>query len=201
MSASSIDTSAARSEILNRIMLSAHESPELPVIPDYAPQGDATENFIRHLEGCDGKVMSFTSRDEALAWLHNNIDRSKLKVYSAINGFTGNVTPDDVTDPHAAHIVQACIGQGLIGVGETGSVWVTETSLGLTACALFATDLYLMLDAATIVPGIHQAYAAISLRDTAYGAFFTGPSATADIEAVRVTGAQGPISLTVLLYK
>lgn len=51
-----------------------------------------------------------------------------------------------------------------------------------------------------IVNGIHEAYARLDLRNCQFGSFFSGPSATADIEAVHITGAQGPLSLTVLLY-
>ena len=87
-----------------------------------------------------------------------------------------------------------------MGVGETGSVWVTDESLGGAACALFSTDLYLLLDSRKVVDGIHTAYSQLDIRKAAYGSFFTGPSATADIEAVHITGAQGEISLTVLLY-
>lgn len=40
----------------------------------------------------------------------------------------------------------------------------------------------------------------MNAAETQYGSFFTGPSATADIEAVHITGAQGPLAMTVLLY-
>jgi len=60
--------------------------------------------------------------------------------------------------------------------------------------------LFIFLDSSKIVHGLHEAYASLNLREHQYGSFYTGPSATADIEAVHVTGAQGPLSLTVLLY-
>ena len=47
---------------------------------------------------------------------------------------------------------------------------------------------------------MHDAYNFIDLKNNQYGSFFTGPSATADIEAIHITGAQGEISLTVFLY-
>ncbi len=191
--------SAARENILNRIKTGHPEAVELPDIPMYGIPGDVVENFIRHLESFDGQCKRFASRSDVLTWLRDNIDTADNTVYSSVDGFKGNFTVAADTDPHSTHVVDICVGDGVIGVGETGSVWVTEESLGLTACALFSTDLYLLLDAKNIYPGMHQAYESLDLGGIRYGAFFTGPSATADIEAVRVTGAQGEISLTVLL--
>ncbi len=189
----------ARENILSRIKSGLPKAVELPEIPMYRIKGDVVENFIRHLESFDGTCKRFARRKDAIEWLHDNIDPGKATVYSSVEGFEGNFTVRTDTDPHSANVVDICIGEGEIGVGETGSVWVTEKSLGLTACALFSTDLYLLLDINNLYEGIHQAYEALNLRDIRYGAFFTGPSATADIEAVRVTGAQGEITLTVLL--
>ncbi|MGA3239744.1 MAG: LUD domain-containing protein [Bryobacteraceae bacterium] len=44
---------------------------------------------------------------------------------------------------------------------------------------------------------MHEAYARVRLDQTAYGCFMMGPSATGDIEATLVHGAQGPRSLNV----
>lgn len=197
----SVNDDMARENILGRVRSGLPESVDLPDIPMYDIPGDVIQNFISHLESFDGRCRRFTSRADALTWLHDNIDMNANRVYSSVEGFYGNFTIDADTDPHSVHVVDICIGYGVIGVGETGSVWVTEESLGLTACALFSTDLYLLLDAKNLYPGMHQAYEALDLGEIRYGSFFTGPSATADIEAVRVTGAQGEISLTVLLIE
>ena len=68
------------------------------------------------------------------------------------------------------------------------------------ANGLFAINLYLLLDHNKIVDGLQDAYAMMDLSQVQYSSLFSGPSATADIEAVHITGAQGPVSLTVLLY-
>lgn len=191
---------SSRDIILGRVRRSLPCPVGHPEVPIYTVDGDPIENFKAHLESFDGKLVSFASRDEAMGWLRVHIDTEGKKVYSSVSDFRGNVSDAEVADPHAAHIVDICVANGLLGVGETGSVYVTDESLGLAACALFSTDLYLLLDREKIVDGIHTAYRQIDLTANRYGAFFTGPSATADIEAVRVTGAQGEISLTVLLY-
>ena len=107
---------------------------------------------------------------------------------------------DRLPSPADAHILQACVGDGILGIGETGSVLVAPETFGRMANGLFAIDLYLLLDRSKIVPGLQDAYAQMDLSKVQYSSLFSGPSATADIEAVHITGAQGPVSLTILLY-
>lgn len=192
---------SARDRIMNRIRTGAarHREVALPDVPMFDIQGDPVENFIARLESFDGKAVRVKSGEDALKWLHENISTEGKTVYSNVAGFEGNFDMTDETDPHTANVVDICVAKGVIGVGETGSIWVTEESLGLTACALFSTDLYLILDAGKIYRGLHQAYSALDLSAGRYGSFFTGPSATADIEAVHITGAQGEISLTAII--
>jgi len=47
-------------------------------------------------------------------------------------------------------------------------------------------------------PHSHEAYRRVRLDRTAFGCFIAGPSATADVEATLVHGAQGPRTLNVL---
>lgn len=192
---------SSRDAILARIRQSHPDPAPLPDVPMYDIGGDPVDNFLRKLAAFDGKALRFPDRDSALRWLDANIDLEGKVVFSSLPDWQGNLPLDKVADPHAAHVIDTCVARGLMGVGEMGAVWVTDESLGKGACALMATDLYLLLDQATILPGMHQAYAALDLRAQPYGSFFTGPSATADIEAVRVTGAQGPVTLTVLLHQ
>ncbi len=195
----STTTTNARERILSRIRTNLPAAVQHPDVPLFEVGGDKIANFITKLESFDGKAVRVATRGEALKWLAENIRSDNRTVFSAVAGFEGNFEINDYTDPHSANTVDVCVARGILGVGETGSVWVTEESLGLAACALFSTDLYLLLDADKIYSGLHQAYRAIDLSTGRYGSFFTGPSATADIEAVHITGAQGEISLTVIL--
>lgn len=192
---------SSRDRIMARIRAGRERHTEvgLPDVPMYDIKGDKVENFIAKLEGFDGKAVRVPTRGDALRWLAENLETDGKTVYSAVAGFKGNFEVDSTTDPHSANVVDICVANGILGVGETGSIWVTEESLGLTACALFSTDLYLLLEVDKIYSGLHQAYAALNLANGRYGAFYTGPSATADIEAVHITGAQGEISLTAIL--
>jgi LUD domain len=57
------------------------------------------------------------------------------------------------------------------------------------------THLVVLLDPEQVVADTHDAYARVRLDQTAYGCFMMGPSATGDIEATLVHGAQGSRSL------
>lgn len=174
----------------------------LPDVPMYPWPGDPLAGFISHLEGFDGKAVKFATRAEALRWLltQPEMDPSQNAVYSTLDDVTGNFGEKDLTHLRNAEKINTCVTEAEMGVGEMGSVWVTDRSLRHAPCALMSRHLFVLLDATKIVGGLHQAYARLSLRDQQYGSFFTGPSATADIEAVHITGAQGPLSMTVLLY-
>ena len=174
----------------------------LPDVPMYPWPGDPLAGFISHLEGFDGKAVKFATRAEALRWLATQPEMapSQNAVYSTLDDVTGNFGEKDLTDLRNAEKINICVTEAEMGVGEMGSVWVTDRTLRHPACALMSRHLFVLLDASKIVGGLHQAYARLSLRNQQYGSFFTGPSATADIEAVHITGAQGPLSMTVLLY-
>lgn len=191
----------ARERILARVRANRPKSVEHPEVPVFAIDGDPLKNFISHVEGFDGKVIEVGTREDALSWLRDNVVQSDSSlVYSTADGYDGNITLDRLPAPADAHILQACVGDGILGVGETGSVLVAPETFGRMANGLFAINLYLLLDRRKIVPGLQDAYGKMDLSAVQYSSLFSGPSATADIEAVHITGAQGPVSLTVLLY-
>lgn len=191
-----------KNEILARIRMGKPAPHPLPEVPMYAYTGNPVEGFVSQLLSFDGRAVKFKTRQEAVDWLTAlpEMDLSKTAVYSAADGVKGNVTEEDVADLHNAHRIETCVAESDMGVGEMGSVWVTDDTLRHAACALLSRHLFIFLDSSRIVGGLHQAYASLNLGQHQYGSFYTGPSATADIEAVHITGAQGPLSLTVMLY-
>lgn len=197
-----MDQQDIKNEILTRIRMGKPALRPLPDVPMYAYTGNPVEGFVSRLLSFDGRAIKFRTRQDAVDWLTAlpETDMSKTAVYSSADGVKGNVTEEDIADLHNAHKIETCVTESDLGVGEMGSVWVTDESLGHAACALFARHLFIFLDSNRIVGGLHQAYASLNLGQHQYGSFYTGPSATADIEAVHITGAQGPLSLTVMLY-
>lgn len=192
---------SSRERILARVRANRPQSVGHPDVPLFTIAGECETNFISHVEGFDGKVVTLGSRGEAIEWLRQNVAMSDAApVYSAVAEFPGNITLEKMPCPADAHVLQSCVGEGLLGIGETGSVLVDADTFGRMANGLFALNLYLLLDRSKIVDGLQHAYAQMDLSAIQYSSLFSGPSATADIEAVHITGAQGPISLTVLLY-
>ena len=63
--------------------------------------------------------------------------------------------------------------------------------------AFLSQHVIVLVDPEQIVPDMHEAYRRVRLKETAYGCFMMGPSATADVEATLVHGAQGARSLNV----
>ena len=195
------NTLSARERILARVRANRPQGVAHPEVPVFPIAGNPIENFVKHVEGFDGKVIEMTSREKALKWLEDNIKQSESSlVFSAVEGYDGNISIDALPLPADAHQLQACVGEGEMGIGETGSVLVAPATFGRMANGLLAIDLYLLLERNKIVPGLQDAYAQMDLAKVQYSSLFSGPSATADIEAVHITGAQGAVSLTVLLY-
>ena len=84
-----------------------------------------------------------------------------------------------------------------VGVAESGAVWLTEEDLLVNSLGILSQHLVILLDPQEIVADMHEAYARVHLDQTAFGCFMMGPSATGDVEATLVHGAQGPRSLNV----
>lgn len=191
----------SRTTILEKIRVSRPQSRPLPDIPLFDIAGDVLQNFIGHLKGFDGNFHTFHNREEAVEWLRSVANNSDAGVvYSNANGVRGNVSIDSFATPAQMNTIHTCVAEAIMGIGETGSLVVDEQVLGSPAAALFSTDLYLLIDRNKILQSVQQAYAEIDLSKHQYLAFFSGPSATADIEAVHITGAQGQISLTACIY-
>lgn len=192
----------SRESILTRIHKGKPQGRPLPEIPHFDIPGIPLQNFISHLKGFDGCYHLAASREEGIAWiLENVVNTNKGKhIFSSIPEIQPSMTPADFKKPADMHIIDICIAEATLGIGETGSLLVDTESLGSPAAALFSTDLYLIFDKHKLVAGLQDAYSQIDLAGSRYSAFFSGPSATADIEAVHITGAQGEISLTAIIY-
>lgn len=197
----STDTSSMRDRIFQRLRSNRPAPVEHPEIPRFAIPGEMESNFISHVETYDGKVVNCSKRDDAIRWLREHLrPAADKKVLSMIPDFDGNVTMSDLPTPQDAHELDACVAEGILGIGETGSILIEPETFGRASNGLLALNLYILLDRSKMVDGVQDAYSKMDLASTQYSSFFSGPSATADIEAVHITGAQGPLSLTVLLY-
>lgn len=190
----------SRETILAKIKATTPQARSLPEIPLFDVSGDVLRNFLGHLKGFDGSYKLFTSREEAVHWLQSVVSEKQGTTFSNVGEVEGNTSLADFKSPSEMHVISTCVAEAILGVGETGSLLVDNRSLGNPAAALFSTDLFLLINRRRILKSIQEAYSEINLANYQYSSFFSGPSATADIEAVHITGAQGEISLTAVVY-
>jgi len=155
-------------------------------------------NFKKQLEGMGGRWFDVADAAAAQAKVAELFPSAKV-ICSAVPEVPGNRRVENVSDPHDLNDVDVGIVRSPLAVAEAGAVWLTQTELVVNALGVLAQHLVVLLDPATVVETMHDAYGGIDLTASPYGVFMAGPSATGDIEGVIIHGAQGARSLTVLL--
>ena len=195
------NTSSSRQAILNAIRYSNFLLPkqeaELPQIPVFQrPDMPLKPEFEVHLQKAGGAVHDVDSAADAEAILKTLHPDAKV-ICSAVPEIAGTRTASEVKDPHELSDVDVGIVRAQFGVAESGAVWLTQEDLVVDALGFLAQHLIVLLDPNEIVPDMHAAYRRVRLNETAFGCFMMGPSATADVEATLVHGAQGARSLNI----
>jgi L-lactate dehydrogenase complex protein LldG len=168
--------------------------PGIPVF--HSSEADLKSSFERHLADAGGAAHDIGSplaASEKLASLHPNAQ----VICSAVPEIPGTRRAATVRDPHELADVDVGVVRARFGIAETGAIWLTQEDLIVNSLGFLAQHLIVFLDPKEIVSDMHEAYARVRLNDTAYGCFMMGPSATGDIEATMVHGAQGARSLHV----
>jgi L-lactate dehydrogenase complex protein LldG len=173
-----------------------HNLPEVHAFPGEGES--AVPYFQQQLEAMGGRSFAVADAAAARAKVAELFPQAKV-VCSAVPEVPGTRRVSDVRDPHDLNDVDVGVVRSPLGVAEAGAVWLTQDSLGVNALGVLSQHLVVLLDPATIVDTMHDAYQQIDLTASPYGVFFAGPSATGDIEGVIIHGAQGARSLTVLL--
>ena len=109
------------------------------------------------------------------------------------------VTISEDTEPKNLQTVDLAIIKGEFGVAENGSVWISENTFPVRVLPFITNDLVIVLEKDKLYLHMHDAFSLISERERTFGLFISGPSKTADIEQCLVVGAQGAMSLSVIL--
>ena len=170
---------------------------EHPGVADFPWRGGSLKSaFQQHLEEAGGAAHDIASATEASAKLAALHPKTKV-VCSAVPEIAGSRRIENLLDPHELADVDVGIVRAGFGVAENGAVWLTEQDLVVNALAFLSQHLIVLLDPEQIIPYMHEAYRRVRLDETSYGCFMMGPSATADVEATLVHGAQGARSLSI----
>lgn len=187
-----------RELILDRVRRNQPPARPLPDIPSFDARRTATlEAFGAALLRMGGTLVEPPAEGSIDAFIRARFPGAEV-VCSATPEVEGTRRLDRALNPGALHDVDVGVVRAAFGVAETGSVWLSETELGVNALGFLAQHLVVLLDPDTIVADLHDAYRQRGFLDARYAVLVTGPSATADIEGVLVRGAQGVRTLTVI---
>jgi len=160
---------------------------------------DVLETFKSNVKLVGGTVQELSQLndiDSEIKKLYPNAS----KIISCITEYaSGTVSISEKTNPHTLENVDLAIVKGEFGVAENGAIWLSEKQFQLRVLPFITNDLVIILNKEDVCLHMHQAYKLIAERKRNFGVFISGPSKTADIEQCLVIGAQGAMSLTVIL--
>jgi L-lactate dehydrogenase complex protein LldG len=188
----------SRETILNAIRDNLpQQRVEHPGIPNFQrPSGSVKLAFEQHLQQAGGSAHNLGSAAEVETKLMALHPGAKV-ICSAVPEIAGTRRVETVHDSHELADVDVGVVRAQFGVAESGAVWLTQEDLIVDGLAFLSQHLIVLLDPEQILADMHEAYRRVRLDETAYGCFMMGPSATADVEATLVHGAQGARSLNV----
>ena len=171
------------------------EHPGIPVFQRTAAH--LQQLFEQHLNEAGGAAHDVASA-AGVGTLVKALHPKAKVICSAVPEIAGTRHIGIVKDPHELADVDVGIVRARFGVAESGAVWLTQEDLVVDALGFLSQHLIVLLDPEHIVADMHEAYRRVRLNETAFGCFMMGPSATADVEATLVHGAQGARSLNVI---
>ncbi len=190
---------SSREAILATIRKNQPEPLPLPDVPLFdAGLPPALETFKASLTRMGGKVVDLPKGADLTEFIRHRFPDAKV-FCSATPEVSGDRDLASVRRPAELEDVDVGIVRARFGVAETGTVYLSETELGVNAIGFLSQHFVILLDPNDIVGNLHHAYQHAGFREARYAVLMTGPSATADIEGILIQGAQGVRSLTVVL--
>jgi len=189
---------SSRDFILERVRRNQPAPLALPEMPRFErPQASPWESFAAALARMGGAVAEAPASGALERFVGERFPDAKV-ICSATPELRGTRELAAMHSPAELEDVDLGIVRGAFGVAETGSVYLSESELGINALGFLPQHLLVLLDPAAIVPDLHHAYRRRGFFEARYAVLMTGPSATADIEGVLIRGAQGIRSFTVV---
>ncbi|MDO5615273.1 MAG: LUD domain-containing protein [Cruoricaptor ignavus] len=174
---------------------------EYPEIETFEKENaDLLSLFKKNLEIAAGTWYEVNSVEEAQKIMSEKLPNVKV-ICSATDEWKGNKSLSDIAHPQDLQDVDLGVIRAGFGVAEMGMVWLTEHLLKENSIGFLSQHLAILLDPEQLTENMHTAYQRTDFWENHYGCFMMGPSATADIGATLVHGAQGARSLTVFFLK
>ena len=191
--------STAREEIIQAVRAARPPAVALPA-PRVAPAEAAEraallDSFVAAATAAGADVVIATRAE--VGRLAMGASAAPSNVLSTVTEVRATMPPS--TDPHALDTLDLYVCAATLGVAENGAVWLATSDTMERAALFLATRVVIVVDRATVVPTLHEAYARIDVRANPFGVFVAGPSKTADIEQSLVIGAHGPKELTMII--
>lgn len=192
----------SRKEILDRIQKLGLEKIPLPEVkPDSFEPGydNLLKEFIKN-----GELVGAQCILDDPTNFFENTDRFFPETTSLITSseeFEKYNTIDLNTVQNATELedLDIFVVQAAFGIAENGAVWIPESVLPIRVLPFICKHLVILVDKGQLVSTMHEAYQQLEDRQDGFGLFISGPSKTADIEQSLVIGAQGALSVHLLL--
>lgn len=172
--------------------------PEIDVT-NFSETIDLLASFKEKVVLVGGSITELNSSKEVDAEIKKRYPKAMEIISCTQKSALGTVSISDKTNPHDLEAIDLAIIEGDFGVAENGAVWVSETEIPIRVLPFITNDLVLVLNKEKLCANLHEAYKLNAKRERSFGVFISGPSKTADIEQCLVIGAQGAMTLTVIL--
>ena len=178
--------------------------PELVILPEidlnlFAENLNVLETFKNNVQLVGGKLKELTEIEDIDAVIKELYPEAQRIVSEIPESSIRTVSITKETAPHSLENIDLAIIKGEFGVAENGAIWISENQFPIRVLPFITNDLILVLKKEDVCLHMHEAYKRIAERNRTFGLFISGPSKTADIEQCLVIGAQGAMSLTVIL--
>lgn len=195
------DRKMGRESILKSIQ---KNKPALLPLPEmnmdfFSEEIDVFEIFKKNVQLVGSNLVELESIESLDTEIQKLYPNAKKIVAHLTESKLGNATITKETEPHILENVDLAILKGEFGIAENGAVWISENQFPIRVLPFITNDLVLVLSKNDLCFNMHDAYKKIASRERSFGLFISGPSKTADIEQCLVIGAQGAMSLTVIL--
>jgi L-lactate dehydrogenase complex protein LldG len=207
---------SARDVVMRRIRDALGSAPPVPgeVPRAYRHAGepvdfDPVERFCEVVADYDATVHRVDAAGvvEGLTVVCRQRGASRVVVAPAVgvDGLGAEIVPDDPPLlPRDLDAIDGVITGCAAAIAQTGTIVLDSGPLSGRRALTLVPDLHLcVVRAEQIVPAVPDAIAAVgdAVREGRPVTFVSGPSATADIELIRVQGVHGPRTLDVFVVE